>query len=469
MKDQKYLDSLTSLLDNKHFGDLKQTYIQLETQYTKLLETLKPDHPEMVRLKKQMALIEKRNDSETQKEIRRAIETARVEYESSCRKEALIRTAFEHQKAQALEMKEKAIRYNILKRESDTNKEIYANLLQKMKETGISAAMTASNIQVVDQAEIPKAPYKPDKQRKLLLAAVVGLFLGVGLAFFFEYLDNTIKTTDEVEQIIRLPSFGMIPEISNGRKKLMENGNSFPAELITFGQPRSMLSEAYRNIRTSILLSFSERPPKTIVITSPCPSEGKTTTVINTAIVLAQTNAKVLIIDADLRNGKVQKVFGGKNGVGLSNFLSGNAPLDSTIRKTEVPNLHYISSGPMPPNPSELIGSKLFKSMIEWLAKKFDHIIIDSPPVLGFSDSVILSASVDGVIFFLMIRQPPRETLQQTKDVLLQVNAKILGVVINRVNMQHSGYGYYYHKYHYYYQKDDEKKGLPYNKGSHST
>jgi capsular exopolysaccharide synthesis family protein len=255
----------------------------------------------------------------------------------------------------------------------------------------------------------------------------------------------------------------MVPEISYDRKKRLEKGDSFPVELITFGHPKSILSEAYRNIRTSILLSFSEKPPKKIVITSPNPSEGKTTTVINTAIALSQTGAKVLIIDGDMRHPRVHKIFNEENGAGLSNFLSGNSPLDSIIKKTEVPNLYYIPSGPIPPNPSELIGSNLFKEMIKALENRFDHIVLDSPPALGFADSVILSTTVDGVILVVLGGKTPRETLQRAKEVLHQVNAKILGVIINRVDIHRGEYGYYYYRYHYYYGKGGKKKELPYS------
>jgi capsular exopolysaccharide synthesis family protein len=300
------------------------------------------------------------------------------------------------------------------------------------------------------------------------LAAVVGLFLGVGLAFFFEYLDNTIKTPEDVEQLIRLPSFGMIPEMSYERRKRLES-SSYPVELITFGHPKSMLSEAYRNIRTSILLSFSERAPKKIVISSPNPIEGKTTTVINTAIALSQTGAQVIIIDTDMRKPRVHKVFDYENGVGLSNFLSGHAELESIIKKTDIPNLCYIPSGPIPPNPSELIGSNLFKNMMKSLEGRFDHIVLDSPPVLGFADSVILSTSVDGVILVTLGGKTPRETLQRAKEVLHQVNAKILGVIINRIDIQRGDYGYYYYRYHYYYGKEGKKKELPHTSEQESV
>jgi len=454
----KHFDALPSILENKLVMDLKQAYIQLEAQYMKLSETFKPEYPEMVRLKNQMQSIQRRMDVETNK----IIAGIKNDYESNLRRESLIRQAFEQQKAKVMEMKEQGIQYNILKREADTNKELYKGLLQRMKEAGVSAGLTVSNIQVVDQAEIPTGSYKPNKKLNLLLAAVVGLFLGIGLAFFFEYLDNTVKSPEDVEQLIRLPSFGMVPEISYERKKRLAKA-SYPVELVTHGHPKSILSEAYRNIRTSILLSFSEKPPKKIVITSPNPSEGKTTTVINTAIALSQTGAQVLIIDGDMRHPRIHKIFNEENGAGLSNFLSGNSPLDSIIKKTEVPNLYYIPSGPIPPNPSELIGSKLFKVMMDSLGKKFDHIVLDSPPALGFADSVILSTTVDGVILVVLGGKTPRETLQRAKEVLHQVNAKILGVVINRVDIHRSGYGYYYYRYHYYYGKDGKKKELPYS------
>ena len=457
-------DSLPSILENKLIMDLKQAYIQLEAQYMKLSETFKPEYPEMLRLKNQMHTMQKRIDGE----LTKVIVAIKNDYESSLRKEALLRQAFEHQKVRVMEMKDNAIRYNILKREADTNKELYKGLLQRMKEAGVSAGIMASNIQVVDQAELPTQPYKPNKQLNLLLAAVVGLFLGVGLAFFFEYLDNTVKTPEDVEQMIRLPSFGMVPEISYERRRRLESGTSYPVELVTFGHPKSMLSEAYRNIRTSILLSFSERPPKKIAISSPNPAEGKTTTVINTGIALSQTGAQVIIIDSDMRKPRVHKIFGEENGAGLSNFLSGNANLDSVIKRSEIPNLYYIPSGPIPPNPSELVGSKLFKSMMESLGVRFDHIVLDSPPVLGFADTTILSTSVDGVILVVLGGKTPRETLLRAKEVLHQVNAKILGVVINRIDIQRSNYGYYYYRYHYYYGKEGKKKRLPHTSDEES-
>ncbi len=457
----KNSDSMPSILENKLIQDLKQSFVQVEAQYMRLSEAHKPEYPEMVRLKSQMDTIQGRLNAE----VNKIVDSIKNDYESNLRRESLLRKAFEQQKAKAMEMKQKAIQYNILKREADTNRELHKGLLQRMKEVGVSAGITASNVMIVDSAEVPIKPHRPNKPLNLILAAVLGLSLGVGLAVFLEHLDNTVKTPEDLEHLIRLPSFGMVPRISNGTRRSLERGISRPVELITFSDPKSMLSESYRNIRTSILLSFSKKAPKKIAITSPNPGEGKTTTTINTAIALAQTGAQVLIIDSDMRNPRLHRIFDKPNETGLSNFLSGNAELESIVTKTEIPNLSYVLAGPIPPNPSELIGSDLFKQMLESLGERFHHILIDCPPVLGFADSVILSTLVEGVILVALGGSTPRETLTDAKELLLQVNARILGVVINGVDIQRNDYGYYYYRYQYYYgekgKKGKEKKKLP--------
>ena len=463
IKQDRAFDAIPSILENKLIQDLKQTYIQLEAQYMRLSETFKPTYPEMVRLKNQMESTQKRLNIEVEK----IIASIKNEYESGLRREALLRAAFEQQKTKTLTMQQKSIQYNILKRESDTNKDLYKSLLQRLKEVGVSAGFQATNIQVVDRAETPRGPFAPDRHKSILLAVVIGLFLGVGLAFFFEYLDNTVKTPEDVEQLCRLPSFGMIPEVSCERRIRLPKGKSFPVELISSNYPKSILSEAYRNIRTSLMLSFSEQPPKKIAVTSANPLEGKTTTLINTAISLSQIGARVLIIDADMRKPRIHKVFdsgnGSGNGAGLSNFLSGNSKLWSVIRKTDIQNLYYIPAGSVPPNPAELIGSNLFRDMMQALAERFDHIIVDCPPVIGFADSIILSTVVDGVILVVLSGKTSRMALQHAKDALFQVNAKILGVVLNRVNILHSEYSDYYYRYYYYYGESGKKKELPYH------
>ncbi len=455
-------DSIPSVLDNKLIQELKQTYLQLEVQYSKLSETFKPEYPEMVRLRRQMETIEKRLNGEYGKYM----SAIKMEYEYGLRKESLVRSAFEQQKGVVTEMQQKSIQYNILKREADTNRDLYKNLLQRMKEAGIQAGITASNIQVVDQAAVPARPHIPNIPRTILWATFIGLLLGVGIAFFFEHLDNTIKSSEEVEQIIRLPSFGMVPEISFEKSRQLERGKIYPVELMTFGHPRSMLSEVYRNIRTSILLSFSEGPPKSMVISSPNAMEGKTTTAVNMAIAFSQLGGPVLIVDGDMRKPRIHKLFSGSNGVGLSSFLSGNAELKSIIKSSSVPNLFYIPSGPIPPNPSELLGSNLFKNMLQFLGTSFEQIIFDAPPVLSFGDSLILSNCVNGVVLVALSGKTPREALNQSKNLLFQVNAKILGVVVNRVDLEHIGHRYYNTGNYYHYEQEGKTKELPFNRSN---
>jgi succinoglycan biosynthesis transport protein ExoP len=462
--------ALPSILENKLIQELKQTYIQLETQYNKLSETFKPHHPEIIRLKNQMETVEKSLNLETAK----IIAGIKNEYESSLRKESLIRNAFTEQKRQAMTMQQRSIQYNILKREAETNKELYKNLLQRVKEIGISAGFNGSNIQIVDYSEKPRGPYKPYHQRRVFLAGIIGLFLGIGFAFLLEYFDNTVKTPEEVDQRFQLPFLGSVPEISCEKSKQLSDRKPssrpfLPVELVMCNQPRSMLAEAYRNIRTSLLLSFSERPPQRILVTSPSPLQGKTTTLINTAISLSQTGARVLIIDGDLRKPRIHKIFGDRNRLGLSDCLSGGAELTSVIRKSAIKNIYYIPAGPVPPNPSELLGSALFKEMMQVLAKRFDHILIDAPPVLGFADSIVLSSAVDGVILVILFGKTQRIVLQRAKDGLLHVNAKILGVVINRVNMDLNGYRDYYGPYHYYYGEEGKRKELSYAGGRRAS
>ena len=462
-------ESFPAILENKLVQDLKQSLIQSEAQYMKLSETYRPSHPEMIRLKNQMETIQSRLNIE----LSQFSAGIRNEYEASVRKEALLRSSFEQEKVKAAEVQQKSIQYNILKREADTNKDLYKSLLQRVKEVGVSASLQASNIQIVDKAEVPKGPFQPDKRRNLYLAAVIGLFLGVGLAFFLEYLDSTIKSPDEVEDLIHLPSFGLVPEISCERTYL-RGDLTYPIERIAHCHPKSILSEAYRNIRTSILLSTPESPPKRIIITSANPLEGKTTTLINTSITLSQTGAQVLIIDADLRKPRVHTVFnsgmnrGNGKGKGLSSFLSGNSSLWGVVRRTDIPNLYLIPAGPIPPNPSELLGSSLFKEMIQVLGEKFDQIVIDTPPVIGFADSLILSTLVDGVVLVVRGGKTPKEALQRAKDSLLQVNARILGVVVNGVNIRQSEYTGYYSRYEYYHQEKRIRE-LPYHTNRRST
>jgi capsular exopolysaccharide synthesis family protein len=299
----------------------------------------------------------------------------------------------------------------------------------------------------------------------LSLALALGLILGIGLAFFVEYLDSSVKTPDDIARFIKLPSLGVIPSVTSflagPKRKLLsasalggndgkENSNYRAVELISHHDAKSLVSEAYRSLRTSILLSSgSGRPPKTILITSSQIGEGKTTTAINIGITLAQTGDKVVILDCDMRNPRLHRALGIENGNGMSTFLSGNSDLPSLLQQTEIPNLFAVSAGRIPPNPAELVGSPRMKQGLILLKESFDHIIVDSPPILSVTDARILGTLVDGVILVVKGGETPKEAVQRTKHLLQDVYAHIIGTLLNNVDVHSADY-HYYSKYYYY-------------------
>lgn len=438
-------ESSSIVMNNPLVLSLKKDYAELESEYNKQLKVYKPDYPKMVRLKEHIDQIKKKIDAE----IKRVVLSIKKDYEAALKRESYLKSAFERQKKEALDLNQRSIQYQILKREADTNKELYNGLLQRLKETGVSASLTASNIQILDRAEVPESPSKPRKTLNILLSIIVGLAGGIGLAFFKEYLDNTIKTPEDIEKRVYLPSLGLVPYYTDNKETL-------PVECIAHTDGKSPIAEAYSSLRTFLLLSTGGRPPRIIMVTSPARREGKTTTVINTAISLTKPDAKVVIIDADMRKPRLHKIFNLDNTIGLSSYLSGNEDLgDVLIKTSNIPNLDIITSGPTPPNPAELLSSYRFHELIKGLFL-YNFIILDTPPVLGISDSLILSAHTDGVVMVLKSGDTPKESAQEARRILSNINAKILGVVLNSVDQSTMRYSYYYNYYRYYYT--DENK-----------
>lgn len=439
---------------------LKGQYFSLEAEYFKLSGLYKPEYPKMVRLKTQIESIERR----IKEENKQIIKKVEVSYKTAVKKEELLRKSFNDQKKLALKMKENAVQYNILKREVDTNKELYDGLLQRLKETGISAGLDSSNIQIIDMAESPLFPSKPRKKLNVVLSMIVGLGGGIMVAFFFEYMDNTIKGSEEIERYFQLNALGIIPSLESvtHRKKDPE---VFP-EFISFFDSQSSLSEAFRSLRTSIFFSSPGAPPKTILITSTLPGEGKTTVSVNLGIVLAQAGKKVLIIDGDLRKASCHKVFSMPSYPGLTSCLTGNSDLQAIVKPTKVQGLYLAPAGPTPPNPTELLGSFQLRKIIRLFKEHFDFIIIDSPPVLGFADTPTLSTLVDGVIPVVFCGKTPKDEIKRMLGQLKGVNAHILGVVLNKFDIKKHAYNYYSPYYYYgkkYGEEDRSKDKTAYN------
>ena len=357
------------------------------------------------------------------------------------------------------------MQYNILNREAEANKQLYDGMLQKLKEAGISAGLRSSNIRIVDPALIPTGPSRPNKTRNIMLSILVGLIGGIGLALLREYLDNTVKTPDDIETLARLPSLAVVPALSSssgkrsGRfSKLLKTpviaSKEGRAELISHNMPQSQMSEAFRALRTSLLLSQADHPPQVILMTSALPREGKTTAAVNLAVTLAQLGDKTLLVDADLRKPGINRALSLVDGkhAGLSSYLAGVSSLDLiTVPHPAITNLAAIPTGPIPPNPADLLSSRRLTELIAELRSRYKFVVIDSPPIMAATDAVILSVLVDGVLLVVRSGETPKEAFIRTRDLLAGVKCHMLGVVLNAVDASSPDYYYSYRYYPYSY------------------
>jgi succinoglycan biosynthesis transport protein ExoP len=379
----------------------------------------------------------------------------RNEYLGALQREELLNTAFEQQKQEANQLNESAIEYTVLKRDADSNRQLYDDLLQRLKEAGVSAGLRSSEIRVVDVARTPTHPISPDVPRNLAMGFVLGLAGGIGLAFVVEGLDRTVHTVEEVSAISALPALGTIPlqVSSNGHfhkslTTIAGNGAGRSLSPIACARPKSQAAEAFRALRTSILLSSYDAPPKVILVTSALPQEGKTTISGNAAVVFAQRGSKVLLVDADLRRPGVAKMFGLRPLTGgLSTLISGVDKFEEVVTTIpDVPNLMILPAGPIPPHPAELLSSTAMKNQLANWRNSFDHIVIDSPPCLSVTDAAVLSPEVDQVILVARSAQTTKLALRRASELLTHVNARVMGVVLNALNLR-SPDAYYYYSY----------------------
>ena len=453
------LDAVPEVQNNSALGDLFKKRSDAASQYTDALAQYGPNFPKVQRLQAQI----KEFDQTIEKEKQKILDVLESDYHEAQQREALLTRALDQQKADTNQMAGKLVEYNILKREAEANKTLYEGLMTKLKETAISQGLRSSNIRVVDPAMIPSTPARPAKTRNIALAFLVGLVGGIGLALMREYLDNTVKSPDDVETLSRLPSLAVVPQFasSNGSSKrhgffqgLSSNGHDARIELVTQHLPKSQMSEAFRALRTSILLSQADHPPQVILVTSALPREGKTTAAANLAVTLAQLGDSTVLVDADLRKpgiGRLLNLAAGKY-AGLSSYLAGVSSLDLvSVPHPAIPNLVAIPTGPLPPNPADLLSSHKLADAIAELRAKFKFIVIDSPPIMAATDAVILSVQADGVLLVVRSGETPKEAFTRTRDLLSSVKCRILGVVLNAVDASAPDYYYSYRYYPYSY------------------
>src|SRR5579859_4039705 len=455
------IDSVPQIRDNPAVQDLLRKRAEVNSQYTDALNQYGPNFPKVQRLQSQL----KELDAAADKEKKGVLVRLESEYREVRQREELLSQALEQQKAQVNQMSERMVQYSILKREDEANKALYDGLLTKLKEAGISAGLRSSNIRVVDPAMVPTYPARPAKTRNIALSFLIGLVGGIGLALLREYMDNTVKSPDDVEALAHLPSLAVVPAFSqlNGNSngtsgKLLKgastNGHEKRIELVAQHLPKSQMSEAFRALRTALLLSQAGHPPQVILVTSALPREGKTTAAANLAVTLAQLGDRTLLVDADLRKPGVGRLLNLGTGkyAGLSSYLAGVSSLDLvTVPHPAIPNLAAIPTGPLPPNPADLLSSHKMADALAELRTKFKFIVIDSPPIMAATDAVILSVLVDGVLLVVRSGETPKEAFTRTRDLLNSVKCRMLGVVLNAVDSSAPDYYYSYRYYPYSY------------------
>src|SRR3984893_2640212 len=445
-------------------ADLKIQIADLKTQFG-------PSYPKLAQLNNQLKEI----DLQMQAEMKKIASKVRGQYMTALQRENMLHDALEKQKQLANKLNESAIEYSLLRRDVDSNRQLYEGLLEKLKEAGVSAGLKSNNFRIVDSARLPNSPVEPNVPRNLGFALVLGLTSGIGLAFLLEGLDNTVRTTEQAQIISGLAPLGMIPLGSkvaregSGTKRLALASSNEAVELITQVRPQSQMAESYRALRTSLLLSSLGAPPKVIMITSALPQEGKSTTSINCAVVLAQKGVRVLLIDADLRRPSIHKTLGMGPRSGLSNVLTGSTTLQQAIAHTTVlPNLDVLPAGTPPPNPAELLASSNMRDVLIELREKYDHIVMDTPPTLSVTDAVVLSPRADAIVLVIRSGQTTKQALRRYRDILAQGNGMVSGVLLNAVDLSSPDYYYYYEyqgKYSRYYRdneshdSDDDEDG----------
>lgn len=460
---------------------VSESLTQLKSERDKLLIEYQPTSDEVREVDKRIAALESglkeaqdKNSNDLSEFRNRAtttiINNLRTKYMQAKGTEDTIRASYNSKYQEAQAQNQAGIVIRLLEQNITTNKGFLENLNKQVSENDVIAQGTDNNISISEIAIPPDSAIAPRRLTTVLGTLFLSTLFGMGLALFFEYLDDTIKTTEEVENLLRLPALAAIPTIDSMPKRRLllvggsnseEEDNKNTSELLIYSDPRSSLAEAYRQLRTSILLSTAGHAPKSLLITSSLPAEGKTTTAVNTAISLAQTGAKVLVIDADMRRPRLHSVFNVSNAAGLSSILASemsDADIVATAQFEPESNLYLLPSGPIPPNPAELIGSEQMVNLLRVMQNEFTHVVVDSPPIASFTDGVLVASLVDAVILVVHSGKSSRQVVKRSRQLLMDIGAKISGVVLNNVNLRSQDNYYYYQSYYHrdQYRTDDE-------------
>lgn len=422
------------MLSNSIIRVLQQQRAQLQGTYQQKLQVFEVNYPEMQQLKGQLDDLDKQIASE----LRNIRASVKAEYDAAAAQERLLRGQLNALRTQALDVDGRSIDYNIIKREVDTNRQLYDGLLQRYKEVGVAADVRSNNISIVDRAQVPRQRFKPSLTLNLAIGLLLGLILGVLVAFVLEFLDDTLKTPEDIEQRLKLAVLGIVPRL---HKQTPEQAAR---------DPRSAFSESYRSVRTALQFSTDRGVPKVLLVTSAGPAEGKTTTALTLARNFAQMGKRVLLIEADLRDPSLYKVLGLRTGVGLSNLLAGEQKMAEAILNTEQARLKVILAGPLPPNPAELLSGSRLVSLLTIAAGNYDQVIIDGPPVMNIADAQILANAADGTMLVVHSGKTRITTAQAAIKRLQAARAHIVGSLLTQYDSKVAGHGYDYESYYAY-------------------
>ncbi|TVS13936.1 MAG: polysaccharide biosynthesis tyrosine autokinase [Wenzhouxiangella sp.] len=460
--DQGRINSLEPVANSNAIRDLDSRLLEARTRLRQLRNQFSDAAPEVREAQSLIAGLEE----ERQDRIQRIVEETEGRRDSLLAEQASLNNAVREQENAILSLNERSVQYNILRREFETSRELYDGLLQRMKEIGVASGSQENNIAVIETARMPGAPFRPNLQRSVLMGLALGLAAGLGLALMLEFLDRTIRSIEDIERLVDRPVLGMIPLVKlrgrdgirrRKRPKVVENPEHSISHYSAI-HSSSAVSEAFRSLRTSLSFSTAEGMPRVLMVTSSMVGEGKTTNAINLATVLAQNGSRVLLIDADLRKPRVHREFNRPRSPGLTNRIANvdaGGEENGAICPTHATGLFIMPAGHTTPNPAEMLNSPRLNKVIESCRRVFDHIIIDAPPILGLADSLILSRQVDGVMLVVKAGETTRENFKISMKRLGQVQAPVLGVVLNAVDLENPQYAYYA-SYYYNYQENAE-------------
>ena len=448
------VESFPLVLGSEAVQGLKAELGQLQREEARLAETLGDRHPDMVRVRGQIRSTEEK----IRAEIRNVARAAESEYRTALAKEARLAAGLEAVKHEAQDTNRRSIDYGVLKRDVDTNRQLYQDLLTRTKQTGLETELKTTNIRVVERAETPRAPVSPNKMLNYKVALILGLLVGIGLALGFEHLDNTFKTPEDVRESLPVPFLGMVPDVEVKASGEQPRG---PSASQVVRVPNSAVADAYRVLRTNLIFTSAETTGRVVLVTSASPGEGKTTTLANLAAALAQNGAKVLALDADLRRPTLHQHFSLPMAPGLSDLIVGKAAASQAIQTTRIERLQLLACGYQPPNPAELLGSPMMKQILDAVRAHYDWVLVDAPPLLAMPDAPVLCPLVEGVVLVLAAEVATKPSVQRALDQVRGVGGKVIGVVLNRVNLQRNSFYYsqYYGEYYRNYYKEGPAEG----------